>query len=178
MADSIVPVTVVPCTVSQYPVFLAQSNMRQSKSSRLLTIPSNLDLLMSSQDFLTSLLSSLTAWRWSPVENYLSSFTSLINYEISRCELRNYSSSDVTGFWRPRPYILTRTLIKVPTMGGRDLDFPEKRQKKFLEKLLHSRKRISRVFFHELQKYPLRLDFSEHRGIIFLGIFPCSFSYQ
>ena len=54
MADSTVPVTVVLCTLSQEPICLA-------KAYRFLAIPSILASLTSSQVFLMSFLSSLTA---------------------------------------------------------------------------------------------------------------------
>ena len=61
MADSTVPVNVVPRTVFQEPVCLERRNRRQSKALRVSTIPSSLALLMSSWFFLPSLLSYLIA---------------------------------------------------------------------------------------------------------------------
>ena len=42
---------------------------------------------------------------------------------LACCELRDFSSSDVTGFFRPVLYFLTYTVLKVTAMGGRYLDF-------------------------------------------------------
>ena len=103
MADSHVPVTILPRTISQEPACSERRNRQRPIISRFLTIPSSLAPLTSSLVFLLSPLSSLTAWRWSTVENSLSPFTSLINPVLSRCEPRNLSSTGVTKFWRPRP---------------------------------------------------------------------------
>ena len=51
----------------------------------------------------------------------------------------------------------------------------KKRQKVFTKNLLHSRKFLSRIYFHALQKHTLRLDRTDHRGVTLLRIFPCHF---
>ena len=50
------------------------------------------------------------------------------------------------------------------------------RKKGFPKKLIHSRKRVTRVFLHAFQKYPFQLDQTNHHGVTYLGIFLHRFS--
>ena len=53
---------------------------------------------------------------------------------LARCKLRNFSSADITGIYRPRSALLTGIVLKFPTISGSDFDFPKKRQGKIFSK--------------------------------------------
>ena len=64
------------------------------------------------------------------VENSLSPFMALISSVLARHKLKNFSVVEVTGFYSPRPTFFDKNVLKVPTMDGRDFDFPKNRQGK------------------------------------------------
>ena len=146
--------------------------MLQSRVGSPLTIPSTLASLIPFQDFLPSLLSYLTAWRWSAVESSLTPVTALINSMLVRYKLRNLSSADVTGFCRSRLDFLTGIVIKFPMIGGREFYSLKKRWgKKVPRRSLSTHTNAYPVFFcHTLQKYPYRLDHTYYHSVNLLRI--------
>ena len=58
--------------------------------------------------------------------NFLSPVTAPIISMLTRSKIRYFLLADVTGYYRYRRYLLTGVIIKVSTMGGRDVDFPKK----------------------------------------------------
>ena len=101
MGGSTVLVAVVSRTVNQKLVCLARRNRQKSSVGRALTTPFILVLLTSSRYFLPSLLSFLTAWRWSVVEDFLSTVKTLINSMIVRRKLKNFHWLMSPGFVGP-----------------------------------------------------------------------------
>ena len=61
------------------------------------------------------------------MENAPSPITDQINSVIARYKIRYFSFADVTVFRRPRPALLTGIVLRVPKMGERVFDFPNKR---------------------------------------------------
>ena len=101
--------------------------MRQRPgNSSLLTSPPILASLVSSCIYCLSCLSYLISRSWSVVENFLFPITYQIRYVLAHSKLRNISSADVTGFWRPRQAFLTNIVLRVPAKGVRDFYFPNK----------------------------------------------------
>ena len=85
--------------------------------------------------FFSSCLSSLSAIRWSAVHNVTSPVMDQTSSMLVCCKLRHFSSVDVTVFWRPRLYLLTGIVLRVPMRGVRDLDFPKKSEAKRFTKV-------------------------------------------
>ena len=148
MADSTVPVNILPCTFIQEPIYLARRNSKFSRMSRSLKIIYILVSLVTSQGFISSLLSSLTAWSLLEVENSLSPIMYLTNYILVRCKLRNVSLAGVTGFWGPGTALLNSIVLKVPMMYRRYFYFPKKRRcKKFSWRSFSTAMNAYPVFF-------------------------------
>ena len=124
--------------VSQEHAFLARRMRHRSNPSRYLTRPLSLASWASSWICCLSRLSSLCVIMWTEVENNLSPVTASISLLLAHRKLRYLLLADVTGSCRPRPYFLNGIVLKVPTMGGRDFDFPKKIQGKKVSKRIFS----------------------------------------
>ena len=81
-------------------------------------------------DFYLSQLSSLRDIRWLAVENDLYPVTASISSLPTHRKLRYFFLGVVTGYFRPRMYLLTCIILEITTMGGRYLDFRKKIQGK------------------------------------------------
>ena len=88
VASNNVPVTVVPRTFNQAPMFLARRIRQWSVPLRFVTVSLSLAPLTSCQFLFPSSLSSLSARSWSSLENMPSPVTSWINYVLERFKLR------------------------------------------------------------------------------------------
>ena len=114
--------------VIQEPVLLVLRMRRRSSASRSFTSPLSLAPLASSHIFIPSCHSSLSSRRWFAVEILLAPVTDPISLLFARSKLRYFLLSGVTRYCRPRPDFLTKIVLKVPTMGGRDFGFQKKIQ--------------------------------------------------
>ena len=119
MADSTVPVTVVPHAVIQETMFF---RAEQNYAFDIRKLPQGfcqLNIVGLITQFPPSLQSYLTDLTWSAVEKLLFHVTTLTNSTLARCELSFFSYADTIGFSRPRSHFLTGIVLKVPAMGGR-----------------------------------------------------------
>ena len=130
MPYSTVPVTGIPREVIQETVFFVRSRILRLSLGRSCMVSANLISLDLSHTFNLSLQSYLTILSWSEVEKLLLPVTTLTNSKLARFELSMFSFNDVTGFWIPRPDLLTGIVLKVPMMGRRVFSFPKKRRDK------------------------------------------------
>ena len=154
VADNTVPVNVVPRTFRQAPMVLAHMTRQWSVPLRFVTISLSLVPLTSYQFFFPSILSSLSARSWSPLENTPSPVPSWINYIIERfkirylCTSRSRKSQDswvpCCLYW-PASYLefllLVRDFLLSKEKAG---------QKGFLKHLLHYWERVSCIVFKSL----------------------------
>ena len=123
VAANTVPVTIVPRTFSQAPMFLERRIRQWLVPLRFVTISLSLAQLTSYQFFFSLSLSSLSARRWSPSENTPYFVTSWINSILERFKLRYFSFTDVTRFRSPRPDFLTSIVLIFPNIGERFFSF-------------------------------------------------------
>ena len=83
----------------------------------------------------------------------------------------HFTADYYTVFCGPILYFLARNAIRDPTTGRRLFGFPKKRRgKNFTKNFLKYLKRLSHIFSHTLQKYPLQLDRMVHHDVTFLRI--------
>ena len=158
MDNSTLLVTLAPCKVRQKTIYLTRRNTKGLRVGRSLTTTSSLELLTSYRYFLPSIFYSITTWRWSEVQNYLSSITALINSVLIHYKLSNYYWLTSPGFVGPGRISCPASYLKfLQKLGDIQLSEEEKRQKVFPKKIIHSYKSIWHVFHHALQKYPLQL---------------------
>ena len=148
VADNTVPVTIVPRTLSQAPVFLVRIIRRWSFPSRSVTSSLGLVSLTSSLIFCPSLLYSMSSRRWLPLENSPYPITAWINSVLARCKIWYFSFADVMGFGRPRINFFNGIVLRVPTMSERVLIFLKKMQgKKFSRSIFSTPANASPIFF-------------------------------
>ena len=60
------------------------------------------------------------------VDNSISPMKDPIISLLVRSKIRHFLLADVTGYCRHMPDLLTGNILKLPTMGERDLGFPKK----------------------------------------------------
>ena len=122
IADSTVPESLVPHTLSHASVLLSHIIRRLSVPLRSLTKPLSLDSHMTSQASFPSRCSSLRVHRWSALETPPPPTTACTISTILRVELTYFSFFYVTRFRSPSLSFLTLIVIIDPTTG-RDFSY-------------------------------------------------------